>query len=112
MSDLASKKCIPCRAGTPPMTRDEAEKFLPQVPGWELVEKENGQLRIKKVFQFADFKQAMDLANKIADIADQEDHHPVLNVSYGKLRVEIVSHIIKGLSESDFILAAKINSIG
>ncbi|MBI4039204.1 4a-hydroxytetrahydrobiopterin dehydratase [Candidatus Daviesbacteria bacterium] len=111
MSDLASKKCLPCRAGTPPMTRDEAEKFLPQVSGWELVEKENGQLRIKRVFQLPDFKQAMELANKIADIAEQQDHHPVLNVSYGRLRVEIVSHIIKGLSESDFILAAKINKI-
>jgi 4a-hydroxytetrahydrobiopterin dehydratase len=106
--DLAQKKCVACEEGMPPLTRDEAQILLKQIEGWTL----SGDARwISKEFKFKDFKEAMVFTNKISDIAESEGHHPDLQVSWGKVVVELTTHAIKGLSENDFILAAKIEKI-
>ncbi len=106
--DLAQKHCVPCEGGTPPLVRQQAQALMPQLKGWTL----SGDARwISKEFKFDDFAKAMKFANAIADIAEAENHHPDLLVSWGKVTVELTTHAIKGLSENDFILAAKIDSI-
>ena len=92
----------------PPFNRDEASTLLKQLNKWTL----SGDARwISKEFKFADFKEAMAFTNKIADIAESEGHHPDLQVSWGKVVVELTTHAIKGLSQNDFIIAAKIDEI-
>ena len=106
--DLAQKKCIPCESGTPPLVRAQAEALTKQLKGWTL----SGDARwVSKEFKFDDFAKAMKFANDIADIAETENHHPDLMISWGKVTVELTTHAIKGLSENDFILAAKIDAI-
>jgi 4a-hydroxytetrahydrobiopterin dehydratase len=108
MSDLAEKKCIACEGGVAPLTKQEAEVLAKQVRDWRL----SGDARwISKEFACKDFKTAMELANKIGDIAEAEGHHPDLQVRWGIVVVELTTHAIKGLSENDFILAAKIDTI-
>ena len=92
----------------PPLNAAEAEVLLKQVRGWALVDDAKN---ISKSFAFADFAGAMAFANKIAVIAEAEGHHPDLAVSWGRVTVELTTHAIKGLSENDFILAAKIDQI-
>ena len=91
------------------MTRAEAGKLLTEVQGWSL--DDNGK-EIEKCFHFKDFEQTMAFVNEVAKVAESESHHPDLDVSYGKLCVELTTHAIGGLSENDFILAAKIDAIG
>ena len=108
MSDLAKKKCVPCEAGAAPLTKEEAEKTLQQVKDWKL----SGDAKhISREFAFANFLDAMAFANKITAVAEEEGHHPDLHISWGKVGVELSTHSIKGLSENDFILAAKIDEI-
>ncbi len=106
MTGLASKKCIPCQAGMPPMKREEAEKKIMETGGWLLSEDAK---KISKEYKFRDFKEAMKFINKAAELAEQEGQHPDMCVSYNKVRIDIWTHKIKGLHENDFILAAKIN---
>lgn len=106
--DLSSKKCIPCEAGVAPFTREQAIAMLEEVPTWTL---SDDARRISREFAFKDFAGAMAFANQVAAIAESEGHHPDLSVSWGKLRVELSTHAIGGLSENDFILAAKISMI-
>jgi 4a-hydroxytetrahydrobiopterin dehydratase len=106
-SDLSLKTCTPCKGGVPPLTEDEARKYLDQVEGWELVE---GR-RIRRDFEFPDFIQALAAANRIGALAEEQGHHPDLHLAWGRLGVEIWTHKIDGLTESDFILAAKINDV-
>ena|SRR3989344_6818524 len=106
--DLAQKKCVACEGGTAPLGRDESQTLLKQVNGWTL----SGDVRwISKEFKFDDFAKAFAFAKKIADIAEEEGHHPDLQISWGKTTVELTTHAIKGLSENDFIIAAKIDKI-
>ena len=92
----------------PPFNRDEASTLLKQLSKWTL----SGDARwISKEFKFADFKEAMAFTNKIADIAESEGHHPDLQISWGKVIVELTTHAIKGLSQNDFIIAAKIDEL-
>ncbi len=104
--DLSQKRCVPCEVGAVPLTYSEAEEFLAQVQRWTL--SEDGK-KISKSFKFKDFVTAMEFANKITPVAEHEGHHPDLFVGWGKVRVELSTHSIKGLSENDFILAAKID---
>lgn len=106
--DLAQKRCIPCEGGTVPMFKQEAEELLKQVNGWSL--SEDGK-KISKQFKFKNFVQAMEFANKITPIAEAEGHHPDLSIQWGRVGVELSTHAIGGLSENDFILAAKIDLI-
>ena len=102
--DLTSKKCVPCEAGTPPLKETEINEFLKEIPAWQL---KDGHLY--KKFKFKNFVEAMKFVNKIAEVAESEGHHPDFSVHYSKVEIEIWTHAIKGLSENDFILAAKID---
>lgn len=104
--NLTQKKCVPCEAGTPPLDESEVNKLLKQIPTWTL---KDGHLY--KKFKFKDFIEAMKFINSVADIAEQEGHHPDFSVHYNKVEIELWTHAINGLSENDFILAAKIDRI-
>ncbi len=105
--NLLNKKCVPCEGGTPPLTAEEIEKYLPEVSDWEVLEDK----KINREFKFKDFKEAMAFVNKVADLAESEGHHPDICLhSWNKVRLELSTHAIGGLSENDFILAAKINT--
>ena len=91
-----------------PLFKPKAEELLKEVPEWKLSE---DWKKISRTFKFKDFKAAMEFANKIADVAEAEGHHPDLKVSWGKVRVELWTHSIGGLSENDFIMAAKIDAL-
>lgn len=106
--DLAQKKCAPCEGGTKPLSREQAQSLMQQLHGWTL----SGDTRwVSKEFKFKDFAEAFSFARTVADIAESEAHHPDLIVSYGKTVVELTTHSIEGLSENDFILAAKVDKI-
>ncbi len=106
--NLAQKKCVPCESGMPPLTRQEAQALMGQLTGWTL----SGDARwLSKDFKFKDFAEAMVFANNIAVTAEEEGHHPDLAISWGRVTVELSTHAIGGLSENDFILAAKIDTL-
>ena len=92
----------------PPLTKKQAQELLKQVKGWSLID---GAHLLAKSFRFKDFAQAMVFANKIAAIAEEQGHHPDLTVSWGSVTVELMTHAVGGLSENDFVLAAKIDEI-
>ncbi|MEZ4487177.1 MAG: 4a-hydroxytetrahydrobiopterin dehydratase [Cyanobacteriota/Melainabacteria group bacterium] len=104
---LAKKGCKPCRGDSPVLAPKEIDALLKEVDGWSSFNAE----RIEKSYSFPDFMGAMELANKIALIAEQEGHHPDLHIRWGELRVEIWTHAVNGLTENDFILAAKIDDL-
>jgi 4a-hydroxytetrahydrobiopterin dehydratase len=107
MSELAKKKCVPCRGGIPPLGAEATRPLLEQLHQWEAVENHH----LKKTFTFEDFEGALGFVNQIGEIAEEEDHHPDLHLAWGRVGVEIWTHKINGLSESDFILAAKIDAL-
>lgn len=107
MSSLANKECIPCKGGVPPMQGDEIRQLLAQLNGWG-AEKDHHLVR---TFTFPDFKTALAFVNRVGDLAEREGHHPDLYLAWGMVRVEIWTHKINGLTESDFILAAKIDRL-
>jgi 4a-hydroxytetrahydrobiopterin dehydratase len=106
--DLAAKKCIPCEGGVLPFNKKEAEKYINEVPGWVL--SEDGR-KITREFKFKDFKEAMKFVNVVADLAESEGHHPDIYIFWNRVKLELSTHAIGGLSENDFILAAKINTL-
>jgi 4a-hydroxytetrahydrobiopterin dehydratase len=109
MSDLSERKCVPCEGGVQPLSRPEAEKYLRQLAaGWTL--SEDGK-QIRREYRFKDFYRTMSFVNGLAHIANSEDHHPDLEVGYNYCNVRFTTHAIKGLSENDFICAAKIDRL-
>lgn len=106
MSELAKKDCVPCRGGVPPLSGDRIAELLSQLDGWK-VEKEH---HLTKAYAFADFAEALAFVNRVGAIAEQQGHHPDLHLAWGKVRVEVWTHKIGGLTESDFIFAAKIDA--
>lgn len=109
MNELAQKKCVPCEGGVQPLTKAEAERYRSKLAaGWSLSDKAD---EISREFTFRDFFRTMSFVNALAHIANVEDHHPDLEVSYSRCRVVYSTHAIKGLSENDFICAAKIDLI-
>jgi 4a-hydroxytetrahydrobiopterin dehydratase len=107
MSDLARKKCVPCSGGTPRMTAEEVREYHPQVPDWEVILNHH----LRRVFSFDDFAGALRFVNRIAEVAEEEGHHPNISFTWGRVEVEIWTHKIDGLAEADFILAAKIDQL-
>ncbi|NNM43720.1 MAG: 4a-hydroxytetrahydrobiopterin dehydratase [Chlamydiae bacterium] len=104
MADLSKKKCVPCTVGTPALKGEDLRSYLAQLNnGWKVIDEHH----LEKEYTFKDFKSALDLTNDIGKIAEEEGHHPDIFLSYGKVKVQLWTHKIKGLSESDFILAAK-----
>lgn len=106
--DLAQKRCVPCTGATPPLLDDEVRKLLGQLgEGWQDV----GGKEITKTYSFKNFVQAVDFVNAITPVAEQEGHHPDLEVGWGNVRVRLRTHAVNGLTENDFILAAKIDQL-
>ncbi len=106
--DLTKKKCKPCEGGTPPLSQDEIYEYTKHIQeDWKVEENK----KISKDYSFVNFKHTMDFVNKVADLAEEEGHHPDMHVYYGKVTIELTTHAIKGLSENDFILASKIDNL-
>jgi len=104
MKELSQKKCIPCAKGTPPLKGEEIKRLHAQLnESWMVVEEK----RLEKEYRFKDFRHALDFTNEIGLIAEAEGHHPDIHLSWGKVKIVLWTHKIDGLSESDFILAAK-----
>jgi 4a-hydroxytetrahydrobiopterin dehydratase len=101
---LAEQHCVPCRGGIPPLSDGEVEKFAAQTPDWRVVDGHH----LARGFEFPDFRTALDFVNQVGAVSEQEGHHPDLSLSWGKVEIRIWTHKIDGLTESDFILAAKI----
>lgn len=108
MSHLTSKKCVPCEGGVPTLTPEEVEKFNGEVPVWNVNEEAT---QIYRTFSFRDFATAMVFVNAVASLAEDEGHHPDLQINYSKVTLTLWTHAIGGLSENDFILAAKIDQL-
>jgi 4a-hydroxytetrahydrobiopterin dehydratase len=102
---LAEKTCVPCRGGVPPLTAEQIKPLVSQVDSWNVVQNHH----LEKEFKFQDFKTALDFVNKVGGIAEEQGHHPDIYLAWGKARVTIWTHKIDGLTESDFILAAKVD---
>lgn len=107
---LAQRHCVKCEPGTPPLSSHEVGQFLEQLDGWT-VEDADGHMRLSKTFTFKGFMPAVELVNRIAEVAEAEGHHPDLLVSYGSLTVHLFTHAAGGLTDNDFILAAKIDQL-
>lgn len=105
---LAEKQCVPCEGGTSPLTAEEVANLKVQVPNWAVADDVKS---ISRTFNFKNFVEAMHFGNQITSIAEAEGHHPDLHVSWGKVKVDLTTHAIGGLSENDFILAAKIDQV-
>ena len=106
--DLAQKKCVACEGTTAPLNRTEAEVLIKQLNAWTL----SGDARwLSKEFKFSDFKHALAFVDAVGAIAESEGHHPDIQLSWGRVIIELTTHAIKGLSENDFILAAKIDQL-
>ena len=105
--ELQNRKCIPCEGGVPPLEEDQILEYITLVKGW--IVKNNK--KITREFNFVNFKHTMSFVNEVANIAELEGHHPVMHVSYGSAEIELWTHAIDGLSENDFIVAAKIDRI-
>lgn len=105
MTSLADKTCVPCKGGVAPIKGRELDAILQQAPHWKAVNEHH----IVRTFTFPDFKQALSFVNKIGEIAEQQGHHPDILLSWGKVEVTLWTHKIDGLTESDFIMAAKID---
>ena len=107
MSELASKTCVPCRGGVPPLRGKELQDLSKQVPAWNVLDEHH----ISRTFTFPDFAKALAFVNKVGAIAEEQGHHPDILLSWGKAVVTTWTHKIDGLTESDFILAAKIDQL-
>lgn len=107
MSDLASKTCVPCRGGTPPLKGEELDDLRRQIPGWEVVEEHH----LRRRFRFKNFREALDFVNRVGELAEKQGHHPDVGFGWGYAEVTVYTHKIDGLTESDFILAAKISEL-
>ena len=105
---LASKTCTPCRGGTPPLTREQAELFHAQAPGWQLPEEAH---RIERSFRFRNFREALTFVQEIGELAEAEGHHPNISFGWGNATISLQTKKIKGLHENDFIMATKIDRI-
>src|SRR5439155_25942208 len=107
MTELADKTCVPCRGGVPPLKGQELESLRRQVQGWDAVNEHH----IHKVFKFPDFRQALDFVNRVGEVAEEQGHHPDLFLAWGKLEVTHCTHKTDGLTETDFIRAAKTEQV-
>ena len=107
MNDLAERQCVPCRGGVPPLPEDQITKLQSQLDGWEVVASHH----LRKEFKFEDFKTTQEFVNRVSKLAEEQWHHPDICYGWGRAEVTIWTHKIDGLTESDFILAAKIDQL-
>jgi 4a-hydroxytetrahydrobiopterin dehydratase len=108
MSDLASKECVPCRGGVPPLAGDELNQLMAQLGGgWRVVDGHH----LEKDFRFPNFRGALDFTDKVGDLAEDQGHHPDIYLAWGKVKITVWTHKINGLTESDFVFAAKSDAL-
>ena len=111
MSDLLNKKCVPCEGDTLPFDISEIHKYLKKIDGWNIKKNEKKIYLLEKKFVFKDFINSQIFIIKVGEISEQENHHPDISFGWGYAKILITTHAIEGLSENDFILAAKIDQI-
>ena len=111
MSDLLEKKCAPCEGGVIPFDVSEIHKYQKKVDGWDIPKNNKNIYYLEKNFKFKNFKDSQDFINIIGKISEEEGHHPDITFGWGYAKIIITTHAIEGLSENDFILAAKIDKI-
>jgi 4a-hydroxytetrahydrobiopterin dehydratase len=107
---LAEGKCIPCRKGDPALTDAAVNELLLQIPEWELIEGD-GSKRLQRVFKLKNYVEAVAFTNKIAMIAEKEDHHPLIVLEWGRVTIQWWTHVVKGLHQNDFVMAAKTDKL-
>lgn len=105
---LSAEKCTPCKGGIPPLSPQDAERYLSETPGWSLMD---DATKLKRTLKFKDFVSAMDFARKVGELAEAEGHHPDITFGWGYCRVVFQTHKINGLHQNDFIMAAKVNEL-
>ena len=111
MSDLTEKKCMPCEGGVLPFDTSEIHKYQKKVDGWDVIKGEEEIFFLLKKFEFDNFLKSQEFVNEVGKISEEEGHHPDISFGWGYAEIKITTHAIKGLSENDFILAAKIDKI-
>tara|TARA_S200000501_G_scaffold350875_1_gene368282 strand:- start:99 stop:443 length:345 start_codon:yes stop_codon:yes gene_type:complete len=111
MSELSNKKCLPCEGGVIPFDISEIHKYQKKVDGWDIIKDKSGTYILSKKFEFENFLLSEKFVIEVGKISEQESHHPDISFGWGYAEIKITTHAIKGLSENDFILAAKIDKI-
>ena len=107
MSELADRQCVPCRGGVPPLTGEQISPLLAQLDGWDAIE----QHHLEKSYRFKNYSEALAFVNRLSEVAENEGHHPDICFGWGQVQVKVWTHKIDGLTESDFILAAKVDQV-
>lgn len=110
MHNLSEKICRPCRQGDDPLSEAKIAEFMNLLPEWKIIERES-KPRLEKSFQFPDFQEALDFANLVGELAEKEDHHPAILISWGRAAVSWWTFVVNGLHENDFILAARTDQL-
>ncbi len=110
MADLTQMRCVACRGGEPTLTDSQIAELKPQVPDWQLREI-GGERRLERTFQFRNFQEAIAFTDKVALIAEQQDHHPLIVTEWGRVTVQWWTHKIRGLHQNDFIMAARTDAL-
>ena len=111
MNDLSKKKCIPCEGNISAFDKSEIHKYLKKIDGWEVKNNSDDNYYLFKEFKFENFIKSQNFVNKVGNLAEKENHHPDIIFGWGYCKIKIFTHAIKGLAESDFILAAKIDKL-
>ena len=111
MEDLSKKKCVACDGSIPPFDTSEIHKYLKKIDGWDVKGDAHKNFYLIKEFKFKNFEESQKFVNKVGNISEEENHHPDISFGWGYCKIKIFTHAIKGLAESDFILAAKIDKI-
>jgi 4a-hydroxytetrahydrobiopterin dehydratase len=107
MTELAGKTCVPCRGDVPPLKGEKLEELSRQVPDWEVVDEHH----LGRKLRFKNFREALDFVNRVGELAEEQAHHPDIELGWGRVGITIFTHKIDGLTESDFILAAKVDRL-
>jgi 4a-hydroxytetrahydrobiopterin dehydratase len=107
MSELADLQCVPCRGGVPPLAGPEIENLVEQLEGWQVADEHH----LSKTYRFKDFRESLEFVNRVGALAEQQGHHPDICFGWGTAEIKIWTHKINGLTESDFVLAAKIDKL-
>ena len=107
MTELAGKTCVPCKGGTPPLKGKELDELRRQVPEWEVVEEHH----LRRRFRFRNFRESLRFINEVGELAEEQGHHPDISFGWGYAEITVWTHKIDGLTESDFIFAAKVDTL-
>ena len=111
MDELLKKKCVPCEGGIIPFDISEIHKYQKKIDGWDIIKNNKNVYLLEKNFKFKNFKESQNFVNLVGEISEEENHHPDISFGWGYAKINVTTHAIEGLSENDFILAAKIDQI-